>query len=398
MKVVVVGSGGREHALAWVLERDGAEVAMIGAVPAVEELAHSVLDERPDLVVVGPETPLVAGLADVLRARGVSVFGPSREAARLEGSKAFAKAFMLRHGVPTADHRTFDAVEPALAHVRRVGAPIVVKDSGLAAGKGVTVARTLAEAEAAIESVLGRGGGAEVVVEECLIGRELTVMLLTDGHDYLLLPPSRDHKRLQDGDVGEMTGGMGAVAPAPLPGAGVLTTIEETIVRPALAGVRAEGMLYRGVLYVGLMLTESGPKVLEFNVRFGDPEAQAVLPLLASNSAELFLDVAEGRVAEADCRWLDAHVACVVMAAPGYPEEPVKGVPVGLPEGLPEGVMLFPGGLEKTAVPGEYRTTGGRALSVVALAPTEGAARAAAYATVKRVRFEGAQYRTDIGL
>ncbi|MFA5568982.1 MAG: phosphoribosylamine--glycine ligase [Trueperaceae bacterium] len=397
MKVVVVGTGGREHALAWALRQGEAEIAMVGAVGNVEQLAEAVLSNAPELVVVGPEAPLVAGLADALRGRGVPVFGPSKAAARLEGSKAFAKSFMERWGVPTARYAAFDELGPALDHLGRQPVPIVVKDSGLAAGKGVTVAKSRAEAEAAVRAVFDGRPAAQVILEDFLTGPELTVMLFADETSHQLLPPARDHKRLRDGDLGPMTGGMGAVAPVTLPDAGLLRQIEETIVVPVLRGVREEGMLYRGVLYVGLMLTPAGPKVLEFNVRFGDPEAQAVLPLLASSAPRLFLDVAQGRLTDASVTWRNAHAACVVLAAPGYPEAPVKGVEVRLPERLPDRVHVFAGGMVARGAPHVYSTSGGRVLSVVAVGQDAAAARAAAYDVVASIEFAGAQFRTDVG-
>lgn len=398
MKVVVVGNGGREEALCWALRRGGATVVAIAASGSVAQLAATALAEEPQLVVIGPEAPLVAGLADLLRAEGVPVFGPSRHAAQLEGSKAYSKAFMRRHGVPTADYRTFTDLGAALEYLATQTAPVVIKDSGLAAGKGVTVAMTLPEAEAALRSLFAsRRPNTEVVVEEFLTGRELTVMLFTDGRDHRLLPLARDHKRLLDGDQGAMTGGMGAVAPVALSEPGLLELIEQTIVAPVLAGIAAEDMLYRGVLYVGIMLTPAGPRVLEFNVRFGDPEAQAVLPLLASNAPQLFLAVAEGRLGEADVSWDAAHTVCVVMAAPGYPDAPVAGVKVRPPAELPAGVHVFKGGLQADQTPGVFTTSGGRVLSVVAVAPTAEEARAAAYECVAATSFPGAQFRTDIG-
>ena len=400
-KVAVVGEGGREQALAWALRAGGAEVTHAPTLApggSVAALARAVLAQAPRLVVIGPEAPLVAGLADELRAHGVAVFGPSRLAARLEGSKAYAKAFMRRHGVPTAAFAAFDDEAAALDHLARAPAPVVVKDSGLAAGKGVTVALSREEAEAAVRAVFEGGrDGAEVVIEERLTGPELTVMLLVSDGVHVALPLARDHKRLEDGDRGAMTGGMGAVAPVALADPGLRDVIERSIVAPTLAGIAAEGMLYRGVLYLGLMLTPDGPKVLEYNVRFGDPEAQAVLPLLAGNAPELLLAVAEGRLAGADVAWRGGASVCVVMAAPGYPEAPRRGVPVRPPTTLPAGVSLFAGGMVPGAVPGEYLTTGGRVLSVVAVAESVAAARRLAYGVVAEVHFPGAQYRTDVG-
>lgn len=290
-RVLVVGGGAREHALCWSLARSGrvAEVlcspgnAGIAAVarclpggPDVESWVELAARERVDLVVVGPEAPLAAGLVDELARRGIAAFGPTREAARLESSKSFAKDFMRRHGIPTAAYRSFRELAPALEYLAAHPLPLVVKDEALAAGKGVTIARTLAEAQAAVQAVLGPGG--EVVIEEFLEGEEVSIMALCDGEDCLLLPPSQDHKQLLDGDAGPMTGGMGVVCPYPLPD-GLLEEVRDRIVRPTLKGMREEGRPFRGLLYPGLMLTAAGPRVLEYNVRFGDPECETVLPL-----------------------------------------------------------------------------------------------------------------------
>lgn len=397
MRVAVVGVGGREQALAWVLRRDGAEAWLVPWSGDVENTAATILADAPDLVVIGPEAPLVAGLADELRQRGVAVFGPSGRAAQLEGSKAFAKEFMLRNRIPTAAYASFDDEEAALAHLRSVGAPVVVKDSGLAAGKGVTVADELAEAVEAVRGVFGSGGSGAVVIEERLSGPELTLMLLVSDGAYALLPYSRDHKRLQDDDAGPMTGGMGAVAPVDLADPELELKLEHEVVLPVLAGLEAEALPYRGVLYIGLMLTATGPKVLEFNVRFGDPEAQAVLPLLASDAPALFLAVAQGSLDPADVEWHESYTACVVMAAPGYPEAPHIGVPIRLPASLPTGVQLFAGGMVPDGNDGEYRSSGGRVLSVVATAGSAGAARDLATEVASRLDFPGAQFRRDIG-
>lgn len=411
MKVLLVGSGAREHAIAWALTRpttSGPAVSEVVAAPGndgMRDLArvvggrsdlNSLLAiaelEQPDLVVIGPEAPLVEGLADALREHGMTVFGPSKDAARLEGSKAFAKRFMLRHGVPTASFSTFTDEGAALAHLGSVKAPVVVKDSGLAAGKGVTVAQEIGEARAAVKALFEQPG-AEVVIEECLVGRELTLMLVTDGRDYHLLPVAQDYKHANDGNTGPMTGGMGAVAPIELK-SGELDVLVRTVVEPVLSGIRAEGLLYRGVLYLGLMLTASGPKLLEFNVRFGDPEAQVVLPLLDSNAAELFLAVASGRLAQHQPRWSDGSAVCVVLAAPGYPGKPQVGIDIALPTELPANVHLFHAGTRDQS--GQLVSWGGRVLSVVARAADRATARELAYSVARSIEFPGAQLRNDV--
>lgn len=408
MKVLVVGSGGREHALLWkaaqspLVERLYAAPGNAGMaelaelVPwngEVEALADWALGEGIDLTLVGPEAPLVEGIADAFLERGLRIFGPTQKAAMIEGSKAFAKALMERYGIPTARHRTFQDPLLALEYLEEVGAPIVVKDSGLAAGKGVTVAFDLHTAKQAVVNILNRAEGGEVVIEEYLEGEEATVLALTDGKTILPLLPSQDHKRLLDGDQGPMTGGMGAVAPYPMDPA-TLEAVEERILRPLLRGLEAEGVVYRGVVYAGLMLTKEGPKVLEFNARFGDPEAQALLPLFESDLVELALRVAEGRLAGAALRWKAGASACVVLAAPGYPENPRKGIPLHLPE-PPEGVLLFHAGTRREG--GRLVSAGGRVLNVVGLGATLEEALERAYGFIPQIGFPGAVYRRDIG-
>ncbi|WP_117238427.1 phosphoribosylamine--glycine ligase [Thermus sediminis] len=408
MKVLVVGSGGREHALLWkaaespLVERlyaapgNAGMEALAELLPwrgEVEILADWALEEGVDLTLVGPEAPLVEGIADAFLARGLKVFGPTQRAAMIEGSKAFAKGLMERYGIPTARHRTFQDPILALEYLEEVGVPIVVKDSGLAAGKGVTVAFDLHTAKQAVANILNRAEGGEVVIEEYLEGEEATVLALTDGEAILPLLPSQDHKRLLDGDRGPMTGGMGAVAPYPMD-PGTLRRVEEEILRPLVAGLRAEGVIYQGVVYAGLMLTKEGPKVLEFNARFGDPEAQAVLPLLESDLVDLALRAAEGRLAGARLSWKEGAAACVVLAAPGYPESPRKGIPLHLPES-PEGVLVFHAGTRREE--GHLYSAGGRVLNVVGLGKDLREALERAYAFIPRIGFPGAVYRKDIG-
>ncbi|MEZ0346969.1 MAG: phosphoribosylamine--glycine ligase [Thermus sp.] len=408
MKVLVVGSGGREHALLWkaaqspLVEKlyaapgNAGMAALAELVPwngDVEALADWALAEGIDLTLVGPEAPLVEGIADAFSERGLKVFGPAQKAAMIEGSKAFAKGFMERHGIPTARYRVFTEALEALEYLEAVGVPIVIKDSGLAAGKGVTVAFDLHQAKQAVLNLLSGPEGGEVVVEEYLEGEEATVLALTDGEAILPLIPSQDHKRLLDGDQGPMTGGMGAVAPYPMDPA-TLKRVEEEILKPLVRGLRAEGVVYRGVVYAGLMLTREGPKVLEFNARFGDPEAQAVLPLLESDLVELALKVAEGRLGGTALAWREGAAACVVLAAPGYPEAPKKGIPLHVPE-PPEGVLVFHAGTRWEG--GRLVSAGGRVLNVVGLGKDLEEALGRAYAFVPKVGFPGAVYRKDIG-
>ncbi|MFZ8814068.1 MAG: phosphoribosylamine--glycine ligase [Thermus aquaticus] len=408
MKVLVVGSGGREHALLWkaaqspLVERlyaapgNAGMEALAERVPwngEVEALADWALEAGIDLTLVGPEAPLVEGIADAFWERGLKVFGPTQKAAMIEGSKAFAKGLMERYGIPTARYRTFQDPLLALEYLEEVGVPIVIKDSGLAAGKGVTVAFDLHTAKQAVANILNRAEGGEVVIEEYLEGEEATVLALTDGKTVLPLLPSQDHKRLLDGDGGPMTGGMGAVAPYPMDGA-ALRRVEEEILWPLVRGLEAEGVVYRGVIYAGLMLTREGPKVLEFNARFGDPEAQAVLPLLQSDLVELALKVAEGRLQGTRLSWREGAAACVVLAAPGYPENPRKGIPLHLPE-PPEGVLVFHAGTRREG--GRLVSAGGRVLNVVGLGKDLKEALERAYAFIPRVGFPGAVYRRDIG-
>ncbi len=342
---------------------------------------------------VGPELPLVAGVVNAFEAAGRRVFGPNRAAARLEGSKVFAKTFMARYNIPTAAYRSFTELREAVAYLDTHTYPLVVKDSALAAGKGVTVAHTRAEAVGALGAVFKTGG--EVVVEEFLTGQELSLLLLTDGETVRLLPPAQDYKQAFDGDLGPMTGGMGAVAPAPLLSEAQLAEVLRTVVRPTLAGLRAESVSYRGVLFIGLMITPSGVKVLEYNVRFGDPETQALLPLLEGDLLELLEATADGRLAGVTPRWSAGASACVVLVAPGYPGGYPTGLPLSVPETLPENTLVFHGGT--VLAESGLVSSGGRVLSVVALAPTLAQAVAAAYTGVDAVDFPNAHRRRDIG-
>ena len=414
-RILVIGSGGREHALVWALAR-AASTGAVDAAPGNPGTArlgtnHPVgvgdregllaLARDYDLVVVGPEVPLVEGLADALRADGVAVFGPGADGARLEGSKAFAKEFMARHGVPTARHVTVRTRAEADAVLAEWGAPIVVKASGLAAGKGVTVAETRAEAEAALGAALSGAAfgeaGETVVLEERMTGEEVSLFVITDGTRFTLLPAAQDHKRAFDGDRGPNTGGMGAYAPTPLFDDDLRDTVVRTIVEPTLAGLRADGIDYRGLLYVGLMLTPDGPKVVEYNVRFGDPETQAVLPLVDGDLATWLLGAARGRLDAPRIAPFHGAAAVVGAATRDYPTSSEKGLPIaGVEEAEGTGVLVFHAGTALDPV-GRLVTAGGRVLGAVGRADDLPAALRNAYAGVERLEFDGVRHRTDIG-
>jgi phosphoribosylamine--glycine ligase len=409
LKVLVIGSGGREHALAWKLAQSArvSQVIVAPGNPGMGGIAtvlpcqltpEGILDlaksEAVDLVVIGPEAPLVAGAADLLEEAGIAVFGPRQAAARLEGSKRFSKEFMERHGVPTAAYAAFDDEAAALAWLDAQAEPPVVKESGLAAGKGVTVATTHAEAREAIRAALARPDAGGVVLEERLQGQELSLLLLVDGHTALPLLMAQDYKQAWDGDTGPMTGGMGAVAPVSLLTPAQQVLVDEFIVGRTLRGLQADGLDFRGVLFIGLMVSEGEVKVLEYNVRFGDPETQAVLPLLKTDLAELLLATTQRRLHEFTLEWHEGATACVVLAAPGYPGEPERGIPLGLPARR-AGVYVFHAGT--SMIEGRLVNSGGRVLNVVALTPDLPGAVAAAYEAVTQIDFPGGQYRTDIG-
>lgn len=417
MNVLIVGSGGREHALAWKLAQSplnptlycapgNAGTASLGAniplkVDDIDGILAFVERTQIELTVVGPEAPLVGGLVDRLEAAGHAVVGPTAAAAQLEGSKAFAKAFMVRHSIPTATYRQFtqETYADAVAFVKAEGAPIVVKASGLAAGKGAVVCMTLDEARAALDEMLqdGRFGEAseEVIVEAFMEGEEASVFALCDGDNYVVLAPAQDHKRVGEGDTGPNTGGMGAYAPAPVVTDDVLARVQATIIEPTLAGMKAEGHPYKGILYVGLMLTEEGPQVVEFNCRFGDPETQVVLPLLQEDLLDIFRKLTQGRLDEVSVASPAEACACVVLASNGYPGSYQKGFIISGLDAV-KGATVFHAGTTSTG-DGHVATAGGRVLAVSAAGPTLADALDHAYAGVDQIDFEGKQYRRDIG-
>jgi phosphoribosylamine---glycine ligase len=416
MRVLVVGGGGREHALAWRLAQSPlveallvapgnagiASVARCVPVPAddLQGIVSLVERERIDITVVGPEGPLVAGLADELAVRGHTVFGPSAASARIEGSKAWAKELMIRHGIPTARAGVFTAVEPAVAFVDELGGSAVIKADGLAAGKGVTVAADRSQAVAALEDALVRGAfgqaGTTVLVEEVMEGPEVSAFAVCDANTLIPLELSQDFKRVGDGDSGPNTGGMGAFSPVPSVGFEIEGRIWEEAVIPAFRALREEGPGYRGVLYAGLMLTADGPRVVEFNCRFGDPEAEALIPRLRTDLAELLMACATDRLADVKVAWLDDAAVTVVIASGGYPGAYETGVEIlGLPEAAAvESVSVFHAGTTKRD--DRVVTAGGRVLAVSALGPTLSDARARAYEACERLSFDGMQYRSDI--
>ena len=417
MKVLLVGGGGREHALAWKLAQSprlGALVAAPGnpgiaahadCAPvkdgAVDELVALARRERPDLVVVGPELPLALGLADRLRAAGMSVFGPSQAAARIESSKVFAKDLMARHGIPTAAFRVFTRAEAARAYCRELGAPVVVKADGLAAGKGAIVCASLDEADRAVALCLEDGAfgdaGRTVVVEEFMTGEEVSFFALSDGVSALPFGAAQDHKTVWDGDRGPNTGGMGAYSPAPVFDAAVQERAMAEIVRPTIAALAKEGCPYQGVLYVGLMITSAGPRVVEFNCRFGDPECQAILPRLDQDLLPVLEAVAAGRGLPASLAWRREASVCVVAASGGYPGPYDTGVAItGVEEaGRLAGVTVFHAGTARRD--GVLVTAGGRVLGVQALGGDIAGAIARAYAALDRIAFPGMHARRDIG-
>ncbi len=422
MKILVVGSGGREHALIWKI-RQSPNVETIYCAPGnagIGELAELVplqandlkgllkfaRSKRIDLTVVGPEVPLTLGIVDLFENDGMKIFGPRQLASEIEGSKAFAKQFMKRYHIPTAEFRTFHTSEryEAERYINELPPPVVLKADGLAAGKGVVVCETKDKAfevlnDMMVKKIFGNAGK-KVVIEEFMIGEEASVFAVTDGKHFTILPPAQDHKRILDGDQGKNTGGMGAYAPAPVVTEKLLEKIKRTIIQSTLDGLAAEGRTYRGCLYCGLMITETGPKVVEFNCRFGDPEAQVVLPLIDGDFIDLLLAACSGDVRKVNVKQHDAVAVCVVMASRGYPDEYQTGkVIIGLDavQGM-ERIIVFHAGTKK--VDGNIVTSGGRVLGVTALREAEDfeGTISLAYNAVSKITFDGAYYRSDIGI
>lgn len=416
MNILLIGSGGREHALAWKISASplcdmlfiapgNPGTARCGVNVAMDVANHGDViafctSHDVGLVVVGPEGPLVAGLVDDLTAAGIKAFGPRKAAARLEGSKAFTKELCRGAGIPTADYARFDALEPALAHVYAHGAPIVIKADGLAAGKGVVVAQSLEEAEDALEMMFAGGlgqAGAEVVIEECMVGEEVSFFALCDGKTALPLASAQDHKRVGEGDTGPNTGGMGAYSPAPVMTANLQDEVMATIIRPTMAAMARRGTPFIGILFAGLMITDEGPKLIEYNTRFGDPECEVLMPRMKSDLVAALLAACDGLLASLDVRWWDNAALTVVMCGRGYPGAPEKGAVI---EGIDtaealDGVLVFHAGTAEQG--GVVTANGGRVLNLVGLGPTVAAARAKAYAAVNAITWDGGFCRRDIG-
>lgn len=415
MDILVIGGGGREHTLAWKLAQSS-EVDKIYAVPgnpgmeavaecipgSVEDNAALVKlaqEKKVGLVVVGPEVPLTNGIVDDMAAVGIPSFGPQKSAAQLEGSKSFSKGIMKKYGIPTAKYEVFTDADKAKAYIRREGAPIVIKADGLAAGKGVIVAETLQQALDAIDEIMCDkafgNAGSSVVVEEFMDGEEASVLAFTDGKTIVPMIPSQDHKRALDGDKGPNTGGMGTYAPAPVITPELMQRVQKEILEPTIAAMRAEGKEYKGCLYAGLMITAQGPKVVEFNARFGDPETQVVLPLLDSDLGKIMLACTNGTLADTEIKWKDKAAVCVVMSAGGYPAKYRKGDAIsGLDDAAAAGALVFHAGTAKKD--GKVVTNGGRVLGIVALGDDIKAAVDKVYRDVKLVDFADVFYRKDI--
>lgn len=419
MKVLMIGGGGREHALAWKLAQS-TQVEQVFVAPGnagtatetkltnvaiaatdLDGLVAFARDEQIGLTVVGPEAPLVEGVVDRFQAAGLTIFGPTQAAAQLEGSKSFTKDFLARHDIPSADYQTFTEVDPALDYLSKMGAPIVIKADGLAAGKGVIVALSEAEAEAAIRDMLEANAfgdaGARVVIEEFLEGEEASFIVMVDGENVVPMATSQDHKRAYDGDTGPNTGGMGAYSPAPVVTPEVDARIMERVILPTVRGMAEEGNAYTGFLYAGLMIDAAGnPKVIEYNCRFGDPETQPIMLRLTSDFAELCLAGAEGRLAGQRCEWDSRAAVGVVLAAGGYPGSYRKGDVIhGLAAAEATGCKVFHAGTAQNAQ-GDITTSGGRVLCVTALGDSVSAAQQQAYQGVSAIQWDGVEYRRDI--
>ena len=414
--VLVIGSGGREHALAWKLAQSPriGKLFVASGNGGTRQVAENVAIDSTDidgltqfatsndigLTVVGPDDPLALGVVDAFQTRGLRIFGPTCAAAEIEASKAFSKKLMSEAGIPTATFQVFSEHEKALAYVRERGVPVVVKASGLALGKGVYVCKSLTEAEAALAEIMlehaHKEAGNEVVVEEFLDGQEISIHAFCDGKTAVLLPPAQDHKPIGDGDTGKNTGGMGTIAPVSWVSADILQDVDERIVRPTLHALAERGRQFKGLLYPGLKMTTSGPKVLEFNARFGDPETQSYMRLLKTDLLDILDACVDGKLADLPIEWNSGFAACIVIASGGYPDEYKKGLPlrgVADAERVPSIVVFHAG----TTFDGELKTSGGRVLGITAIGNTLRGALNCAYEAARLVEFEGKQYRNDIG-
>ncbi|REK61540.1 MAG: phosphoribosylamine--glycine ligase [Cohnella sp.] len=415
MRILVIGRGGREHAIVWALKRSekvkhifcapgNAGTALLAENVDIGEMEFDRLvqfaqDNAVDLVVVGPDDPLAAGIVDAFEAAGVPVYGPRKNAAEIEGSKIFMKNLLRKYGIPTAKYETFTDYESALAYLRSQPVPIVIKADGLAAGKGVTVCFTTEEAERALrETMVEKSFGAagdKVVIEEYLEGQEMSILSFVDGETVRPMVPAQDHKPVFDGDKGPNTGGMGTYSPLPHIPQSVIDDAIENIIKPTARALVAEGRPFRGVLFAGLMVTKDGPKTIEFNARFGDPETQVVLPRLKTDLVDIILASINGRLHDIDISWSDEAAVCVVLASEGYPGAYAKGLPI---EGLEQtgDVLVFHAGTARSD--GKVVTSGGRVLGVVGLGADIAQARERAYAAAERIRFQGKHFRTDIAM
>lgn len=414
MRLLVIGRGGREHAIVWAL-RKSPKVEQIYCAPGnagiaelaelvpfaedqFEELSQFALAQKIDLVVIGPDDPLSIGIVDHFESRGIPVYGPRQNAAIIEASKVFTKNLLKKYNIPTAAYESFEHYQAALAYLRKQGAPIVIKADGLAAGKGVIVAETLAEAEEALASIMVNksfgSAGNRVVIEEFMQGQEMSILAFVDGETVRPMPAAQDHKAVFDGDKGPNTGGMGTYSPLPHIPQSVIDQAIETIVKPTAIAMVEEGRPFRGILFAGLMITADGPKTIEFNARFGDPEAQVVLPKLKSDLLDIFLATLEGRLADVEIEWSDEAAVCVIAASGGYPSSYPKGLPI---EGLDKVTesLIFHAGTATSE--GQLVTNGGRVLGVTALGADFAEARSKAYADLEAIRFDGMHYRSDIG-
>ena len=415
MNILVVGGGGREHAIVATLAKsprvdklycapgNGGIAALAECVPVlatdIEGVVRFVLQNPVDYVMVAPDDPLALGMVDVLEDAGIRAFGPHKDAAIIESSKVFSKKLMKKYGIPTAEYATFSIMEEALAYIEEKGAPIVVKADGLALGKGVVVATTVEEAKESVVAMMQDmkfgHSGSSVVIEECLTGPEVTVLAFTDGETIVPMLSSQDHKRAFDNDEGPNTGGMGAFCPSPKYTPELAEQCMATIFRPTIDAMKTEGRLFKGVIYFGLMLTPNGPKVIEYNARFGDPETQAVLSMLDTDLLDIFEAVTDGRLGEIDIKWKSGSACCVAIASGGYPGTYEKGKLISGLENVPDDITVFHAGTKLTD--GKYYSDGGRVLGVTASAETLGEAVSRAYDGVREISFDGSFYRSDIG-